>query len=428
MLNRTLKYYVDNGFLPRIIVVDSSNKEASKLTKTYVDNVSDILDIDYISMSEDTEFGDKLYKASLMVESPYLIIIPDDDMVTKSGIMAAIKHIKNNDDVVAAYGDRLSIAATAPKSKEFNSWIQILPYYAVSIDKENPLNRIRQLSVPSWPQYLYSVYKTKAFVSSISVIKGLKYTQFTEFFFYAAILAHGKWEKISDFFALCNVDSSHYSLRDRNSYPHYWNAGKEASGSIEAQISQPFWSSHVLIMSSRLEGLFSDKVRGDNIDLSNTLRKIYFAINNKYLEKNGQSYSLVDDSQHVPRIINKFRMRVNSIFWMFILPDQENGIYIWLRMLRGLLKEIFIGRFFRVLSSNFSLMNIRRILVYIKRFGSLEYETSELLRPKSRHNKNFIPLFNAWINNPCPKVYTSNSKESGLNKAELQELQVDRLT
>ena len=310
MLRRTLKYYADNNFSCKIIISDSSDDIASEIVKETLVEFCDSINVEYIKMPSDTEFGKKLFESTNFVKTKYAIVIPDDDLVIKSALIRSMEELDNDRSVAAIYGNRLSIAAISEPNDELG-WIYSFPFYSVTIDQEDPINRIRRLPVPSWWQFPYAVCRAEILRESLRTIRDMKYTQFTEFFFYSAILSYGKWIKMDCLFALCNSDSEHYSLRDRDSFKHYWGE----FGSIMAQISQPFWSAHVLTLSERVAGLMLKDESKVN-ELSSTLRKIYFSVNNKYLDQNGLSDYLLDDDQFIAKVFNRIRVKILNIFWI----------------------------------------------------------------------------------------------------------------
>ena len=325
--------------------------------------------------------------------------MPDDDLVIKSGLLNVMSLLEKDSSVAAAYGNRLSIAAISEPNNKL-SWIDSFPFYSVSINHEDVLSRIRRIPVPSWWQFPYAVYRTEALQASTYIIRDMKYTQFTEFFFNSAILSYGKWVKVECLFALCNSDSDYYSLRDRDSFKHYWGE----FGSIMAQISQPFWSEHILMLSERVAGILN-KDKSKISEYSAQLRSIYFSINNKYLDANGLSDHLYDDNQFISRKINILRLKLFNLFWTISLSDRNGGSDKWFLMLKGFLIEVLKGRFIKLLFLDFSWKRLRGLLISIQRTGGLDYEIQSLLDKKSKFNTDFLKAFNAWRENPCPKKY-----------------------
>ena len=72
MLNRVLKYYVDNNFSCKIIIADSSETGARNIVLDLVDKCSSRLNVEYFHMPESTDFGLKLYTASKSINCPFV--------------------------------------------------------------------------------------------------------------------------------------------------------------------------------------------------------------------------------------------------------------------------------------------------------------------------------------------------------------------
>ena len=406
ILERSLKSYADNDFFCKIIIADSSESEAQKLVLEVLERYKSLLNLEYFHMPPPTDFGLKLYKASDRVSSEYCVIVPDDDLIIKSGLLASMKLLGKDPSVSAAYGNRLSIACISKPNDNLN-WVKSFLYYYETIDQAEALNRMRRLPVPSFWNFPYAVCRSDELKISLHIIRDKKWTQFTEFFFYTAILSHGKLIKIDCLYALCSVDSNYYAYRDKDSFINYW--GK--LGSIMAQISQEFWSEHILTLSQRVAKIsIDDKSKEDEV--SAKIRNIYFSINNKYLEHNGLSQHLFDDNQFIAKKINLIRLRLSSIFWTFSLKDRSGGSKKSVRMFKGSLIEVLRGRFLKLLFLNFSWSRFKSLLVSISRAGSLDYEIQSLLNKKSKFHNDFIQVFDVWKKNPCPKKYEPNSKKS----------------
>ena len=402
MLERTLKYYANNDFSCKIIIADSSDEDASEMVKNLLVEFSESIDTDYIKMPIDTELCKKLFESTNFVKTKYASVIPDDDLVIRSALIKSMEELDSDHSVAAIYGNRISIAAISEPNDKLG-WIYSFPFYSVTIDQEDSINRIRRLPVPSWWQFPYAVYRTEILRKSLHTIRDMKYTQFTEFFFYSAILSYGKWIKMDCLFALCNSDSEHYSLRDRDSFKHYWGE----FGSIMGQISQSFWSAHVLTLSERVARLMLKDESNVN-ELSMTLRTIYFSINNKYLDENGLSEHLYDDKQFFARSLNRIRIKIINIFWILSLYDRNGGFRTWVRMFKGLLLEIISGKFIKLMALDFTWKRLKNLLISIKRTGSLDYEIQSLIKEKSKFHNDFIRAFDAWRENPCPVKYNPN--------------------
>ena len=132
MLDRALKYYADSQFSCKIIIADSSESGAQNILMGILEKYSSLLNLEYFHIPDNPDFALKLYKASTKVSSKYSIILPDDDLVIKSGLLNVMSLLEKDSSVAAAYGNRLSIAAISEPNNKL-SWIDSFPFYSVSI-------------------------------------------------------------------------------------------------------------------------------------------------------------------------------------------------------------------------------------------------------------------------------------------------------
>jgi hypothetical protein len=156
-------------------------------------------------------------------------------------------------------------------------------------------------------------------------------------------------------------------------------------------------------LSTRLGDILSNKDNSKNKDT--LIRRLYFSINNKYLENNGMDEVLFDDSQIFAKKINRVRVRVNKLFWIFLLPDRASGINYWIRMAKVFIYEVITGRLIRLIKCDFTINGLKNILLNIKRTGTLDYEFHELIKKSSKYYNDFYPAYKAWREDPCPAKY-----------------------
>ena len=121
MLDRALKYYADSQFSCKIIIADSSESGAQNILMGILEKYSSLLNLEYFHIPDNPDFALKLYKASTKVSSKYSIILPDDDLVIKSGLLNVMSLLEKDSSVAAAYGNRLSIAAISEPNNKLSS-------------------------------------------------------------------------------------------------------------------------------------------------------------------------------------------------------------------------------------------------------------------------------------------------------------------
>jgi len=86
-----------------------------------------------------------------------------------------------------------------------------------------------------------------------------------------------------------------------------------------------------------------------------------------------------------------------------VLYNKSGGIYEFVRFLLGFVRELLNGRFLRMLFNSKTDLDLVSLLNSIKRTGSLDYESDNLLRSSSKYYKEYKIIFDIWENNPCPQ-------------------------
>ena len=400
LLDRSLLYYVKSSIHVRIIIADSSDNALRNNTKKVFDKYSNSLNIDYFHAPENIEASTKNNIAIDMVRTPYVLNVGDDDFPLKSSIETILSKLEKDSSISAAFGDRIAI--TQVSNKETNQkWIKVYPNYSgISITNDNTLDRIRRLPIPNWQQYPNAIIRTKVFKKAFEVVSKFEHTQYAEFFTFSMILACGKWIKYDILFAVCHQESKFCHFKDRYLFPSYIGAG----GSVMNGISQDKWSKVVSFLCYKIadEILIDTPANIDNVALE--IRKIYYSKLVHYLEHNNKlSDYLIDKNSIILRKINNVFRKFCKLYWMLVLYNKSGGIYEFVRFLLGFVRELLNGRFLRMLFNSKTDLDLVSLLNSIKRTGSLDYESDNLLRSSSKYYKEYKIIFDIWENNPCPQ-------------------------
>jgi len=402
LLERSLQYYKKSEITARIIVADSSGNSLSEKTKIICDKYCDTLNIDYFHLDENIEVSEKHYLASKMVNTPYLLSIGDDDFPLKTTMEAILIDLEIDSSIVAAFGQRVAITQIDKKSNDLK-WIKSYPNYSgTSIDNDDALDRIKRIPIPMWQQYPNAIIRTKPYKKAYKMVAKLKHTQYAEFFTLALILARGKWIKYDMLFAVCHQESKLCNFKDRSLFPSYIGVG----GSVMNGISQKSWSKVVSSLCSKTAEEFIEKSGslGDIKDVAYEIRSIYYSKLIHYLEYNNNlSDNLIDSDSASLRRINGILRKFSKFYWILVLYDKSGGIREFIKFLFGLSKEIINGRLVKLVLNSTTDVNIKGLLVSIKRTGSLDYESEILLDASSKYHKEYKIIFDIWANNPCPQ-------------------------
>ncbi len=400
LLDRSLLHYVKSNISVRIIIADSSSNASGSSTEMICAKYSGKLDIDYFHVPEDTDPSMKNSIAADMVCTPYILGIGDDDFPLKSSLEKVLSKLEEDSSIAAAFGNRVAIVQISNK-EEHQRWIKAYPNYSgISINSNNPLDRIKRLPIPNWQQYGNAIIRTNVFKKAYKIVSKLNHTQYSEFFLFSAILMHGTFIKYDLLFAICHQESKFCPFKDRYLFPHYIGSG----GSVLSGISQNDWSKTVSslcdIVGKEIATIYSE----DDKDISLKIRQIYYSKLVHYLEYNNNlSDNLIDSNSILLKKINNILRKISKIYWTIVLYDKSGGIYEFFKFSYGFAREIINGRFVRLALKPTTNTSIKDLLISIKRTGSLNYESDSLLHPSSKYHKEYKIIFDIWTDNPCPQ-------------------------
>ncbi len=397
LLNRSLRYFIQAEISTKIIIIDSSDGLLLDKTKLIYNDFCVNLDIDYCHVDPSMEYSNKISIAADMVDTPYSLLVGDDDFPLKSTIEELLLKLENDKSIVAAYGERVAITQINEKAQGFK-WVKSYTNYGgISITNSNILDRIRRLPIPVWQQYPNAIIRTTPFKKAYQMVKKLDYTQYSEFFISSYILTYGKWVKFDVLFTVCHQENKFCRFKDRYLFTHYIGKG----GSVLDGVSQDKWSKTVSLLCDIVGRKISTSC---SQDMSNKLRTIYYSKLVYYLEYNIMlSNNLIDSNRVILRAINNVFRKISRSYWIIVLYDKSGGIYEFIKFFLNFGKEILNGRFIKLVLNSTTDINIKGLLISIKRTGSLKYEPDSLLHNSSKYYKEYQMIFNTWTDNPCPQ-------------------------
>src|SRR5205085_242024 len=94
-----LRFLSANKFPYRIVVLDASNDQWAADVRAACTDIAE-----YRHFDPQFRMADKLAAAAVDVDTPFVILIPDDDIILPHAIEAEIAFLKDNPDFVAAHG------------------------------------------------------------------------------------------------------------------------------------------------------------------------------------------------------------------------------------------------------------------------------------------------------------------------------------
>jgi glycosyltransferase domain-containing protein len=156
---RQLRFLHGNEFAHRIIVLDASEPENSEAVRRACAGIAE-----FRHFGPEYRMADKLAAAVADVATPYVVLIPDDDIVLPLAIADAIAFLEGNPDFVVAHGYFVAFCPHVD-AIEMHQMIGFTP----SIVDDQPLWRLYNL-LRRYQSFYWGVFRTGIFRSAGSAI------------------------------------------------------------------------------------------------------------------------------------------------------------------------------------------------------------------------------------------------------------------
>jgi glycosyltransferase domain-containing protein len=136
------------GFEHRIVVADSSRPKTAAVLRTGLSGLAEYQSFDY-RMPQYS----KLAQIARSVETPYVVLMPDDDILLPHSIEAALSRLRQNPTHVAAHGYSLRFGLYR---RDFD--IYKVEHFIPTIDDADPMWRYAQL-MQRYQPHIWAVFR-----------------------------------------------------------------------------------------------------------------------------------------------------------------------------------------------------------------------------------------------------------------------------
>ena len=195
LLLRLLKYTYKT--YPNILILDSSSNDDKLINKNNITQLNNNSNIKYIEFENTIRADHKIYKGLLNVETTYVVMCADDDMLFETAVRKALIFLDNNIDFICADGIYLNFL-------ELNKKIEIgIEYPGFSCNDNLPLERVFSL-LKNYESLFYSVSRTNKIIPVYKMMGDIKSHHFEELFQSVAFVLLGKTYRMPEFFAARN--------------------------------------------------------------------------------------------------------------------------------------------------------------------------------------------------------------------------------
>jgi len=206
---RQLNFLRRNGVRDRVIVLDASDDATAEAVRAACDSFAE-----YRRFDPSFRMADKLAAAVADVTTPYVHLVPDDDLVLPHAVDAAAAFLDANPDFIVAHGYFLSFA-THGDDIDIHKVIGFTP----SIGDDDPLRRHYDL-FRRYQSFYWGVFRTPIFAAAVTAACAMRVVLFRELTVMSTSILQGKVARLPLVYALRGTARSHAALHQ--SHPLFW--------------------------------------------------------------------------------------------------------------------------------------------------------------------------------------------------------------
>jgi glycosyltransferase domain-containing protein len=218
-----LRFLRENGFDDPIIVLDSSDEEQAAAVRAACTDVAE-----YRHFPATFRLVEKLVSAVGTIETPYVILIPDDDIILPHAIARALDVLQQRPDYIATHGYFLSFAIHQDDF-DFDRVIGFTP----SISADEPLTRQYDL-MRRYQSFYWGVFRTRVFANAVAAAQAMNVVLFRELTVMNTSILQGKVARLPMIHALRGQVASVAPIQ--NSNPLIWFL-RDAKSFVQAYVS-----------------------------------------------------------------------------------------------------------------------------------------------------------------------------------------------
>jgi len=206
---RQLRFLQRNGVTHRIIVLDASHGDAAAAVRAACVGLAE-----YRHFDPSYRMADKLAAAVKDVVTPFVHLVPDDDLILPHAIGAALAFLRARPDFSVAHGYFLAFVAHGNDID-----IHRVQGFTPSIANDNPLRRHYDL-FRRYQSFYWGIFRTEIFASAVSAACAMKMVLFRELTAMSTSILQGKVARLPLVYALRGPTRSHVGAHQ--SHPLYW--------------------------------------------------------------------------------------------------------------------------------------------------------------------------------------------------------------
>jgi glycosyltransferase domain-containing protein len=216
---RQLRFLRGNEFAHRIIVLDASEPASSEMVRRASSGIAE-----FRHFGPEYRMADKLAAAVADVATPYVVLIPDDDIVLPQAIADAIAFLESHPDFVVAHG---YFVAFCPHAGVIDMYQTI--GFTPSIVDEQPLWRLYNL-LRRYQSFYWGVFRTGIFRAAVTAACAMQAVAFRELTAMSTTILQGKVARLRSVYALRGPVQSQAAIHQSNPFFFFLRDAQEFFG------------------------------------------------------------------------------------------------------------------------------------------------------------------------------------------------------
>ena len=216
---RQLRFLHGNKFAHRIIVLDASEPANSEAVRRAASGIAE-----FRHFGPEYRMADKLAAVVADVATPYVVLIPDDDIVLPQAIAEAVAFLESHPDFAVAHG---YFVAFDPQNDaiDMHGMIGFTP----SIVDEQPLHRLYNL-LRRYQSFYWGVFRTGVFHAAVTAACAMQVVVFRELTALSTAILQGKVARLRSVYALRGPIQSHAAMHQSHPFFFFLRDAREFFG------------------------------------------------------------------------------------------------------------------------------------------------------------------------------------------------------
>jgi glycosyltransferase domain-containing protein len=214
-----LRFFKDCGLAHPIVVADSGDPADAQAVRDACAGIAQ-----YRRFDPSIGVVEKFITTLRAIETPFVVTAPDDDVTFPHAIDAALAHLRQNPDFIAAHGYVLRFGM---HEDDFD--IHNVSGFAPTIGHDEPLQRLYHL-IRRYQPIIWAVFRTETFAAAMKAARGVDGFIFQELTFAATAALGGKIARLPLIFSMRGKEESMSPLDQI--HPLFWFL-RDAGGFFE---------------------------------------------------------------------------------------------------------------------------------------------------------------------------------------------------